>query len=126
MKRLACCLFVIAAPAFAQNCAEPEAQTDMNLCAGQDFAKADAALNAAYKTLMAKISPAGQASLRRAEQAWLGYRDAQCAFDTLGTAGGSVRPMLDLQCKTALTAAQTKILAAQSGCQEGDLSCGGQ
>lgn len=98
----------------------------MNACAAQDFKQADAALNAAYTKLMGKITSDGQASLRAAQIAWLAYRDKECAFETRGSAEGSVNPMVLLNCKTALTQAQTKRLDAQLSCQEGDASCGGQ
>jgi uncharacterized protein YecT (DUF1311 family) len=114
------------APALAQNCGNPQTQMELNLCSYQDFQKADAVLNATYRQLMEKISPTGQASLRKAEKSWVAYRDNQCAFETLGTLQGSINAMMVNQCDTALTAAQTKRLDAQLHCQEGDPSCGGQ
>lgn len=117
---------VTGAPVFAQNCADPQTQTDMNICSYQAFQKADAALNAVYKELMGKISPSGQASLHKAEKSWIAYRDDQCAFETLGTVGGSINPLAVNQCDTALTVAQTKRLTAQLHCEEGDVSCGGR
>jgi uncharacterized protein YecT (DUF1311 family) len=124
--RLTLALLLLAGPAAAQNCADAQSQTDMDVCAGQDFDKADAALNAVYKQLMAKISPDGQVSLKKAEKSWLVYRDNQCAFNTLGTAGASVNPMVRAICQTQLTEAQIAQLKAQLDCEEGDLSCGGQ
>jgi uncharacterized protein YecT (DUF1311 family) len=115
-----------AAPACAQNCTDPQTQMDLNLCAYKDFQAADAALNATYKEVMAKVSPAGQASLRKAEKSWIAYRDDQCAFETLGTVNGTINAMFVNECDTELTIAQTKRLAAQLHCQEGDASCGGQ
>jgi uncharacterized protein YecT (DUF1311 family) len=98
----------------------------MDICAGQDFAQADAGLNSNYQALMAKITPSGQASLRIAQRAWMDYRDKECAFETAGSADGSVHPMVETECRTALTRQQTARLKAQLDCQEGDLSCGGQ
>jgi hypothetical protein len=40
----------------------------------------DAALNAAYKTLMAKLDAPAQARLRDAQRAWIAFRDKECAF----------------------------------------------
>ncbi|HXZ10643.1 MAG TPA: lysozyme inhibitor LprI family protein, partial [Paraburkholderia sp.] len=54
------------------------------------------------------------------------WRDAQCDFNTLGSAGGSVHPMVHSICLTQLTQAQTKLLDEQLHCEEGDTSCGGQ
>lgn len=117
---------LLSAPALAQNCGDLATQAEMNICANQELQKADAALNAAYKQLLAKTSPEGQASLRKAEKSWIAYRDNQCAFETLGTADGSIHPMMVSECETELTQAQAKRLSAQLQCQEGDVSCGGQ
>lgn len=117
---------LLAGPALARNCADPQTQTDMNICSYRDFQKADAALNASYRALLGKISPAGQTKLRQAERDWVSYRDAQCGFETMGTQGGTIHPLVRNQCETALTEAQTKRLEAQLHCQEGDVSCGGQ
>ncbi len=114
------------APALADDCQNAQTQMALDDCAGQQFHQADAALNTAYKTLMGKITPAGQTSLRVAEKSWLAYRDNQCSFETLGTADGSVHPMVQAACRTELTKAQTARLHAQLTCTEGDLSCGGQ
>ncbi|EKM99580.1 MULTISPECIES: lysozyme inhibitor LprI family protein [unclassified Acidocella] len=117
---------LLTGPALAQNCADTQTQTDLNICSYQAFQTADAALNASYRTLMAKLSPAGQTGLREAERDWVAYRDAQCGFETMGTQGGSIHPLVLNQCETALTQAQTRRLEAQLHCQEGDVSCGGQ
>ena len=116
----------VCAPAFAQNCSNPQTQMDLNLCSYKDYQEADAALNAAYKELAAKVSPAGRSSLLKAEKSWMAYRDNQCAFETLGTIDGSINPMMVNECEGELTIAQTKRLEAQLHCEEGDLSCGGQ
>ncbi len=129
MKHLAaalCAATLLATPALALECQNAQTQADMDQCAGQDLAKADSALNAAYQSLLAKLTPAGDTSLRTAEKSWLAYRDNQCNFETLGSAGGSIRPTLQAACRTELTQAQTARLHAQLTCQEGDLSCGGQ
>ncbi len=119
-------LVLVATPALAESCANARTQAGMNLCAGRDLAAADQALNATYRALVAKITPVGRSSLRAAEQAWIAYRDRQCAFETMGTADGSAHPMVVALCRTALTRQQTARLAAQLSCEEGDLSCGGQ
>lgn len=119
-------VFAFACPAGAENCSGPQTQADMDLCAGQEFIQADAGLNSTYKALLAKITPSGQAGLRAAQRAWLDYRDKECAFETAGSGGGSIHPMVETECRTALTRQQTARLKAQLDCQEGDLSCGGQ
>jgi len=112
--------------ALAKDCDGRGSQTDLNLCAGENFKQADAKLNAFYAKLQKKISAAGQSKLREAQKSWLAYRDAQCAFETLGTIDGSIHSMVVAQCLTDVTEQQTKRLQHQLTCQEGDVSCGGQ
>lgn len=120
---LAGLMLLCAAPAWALDCKRAVTQGDMNACAAQSFNKADAALNAAYKQLMAKLDKADQASLKKAQRAWLQYRDLQCAFNASGSEGGTVHPMVVAGCREALTKAQTAVLKAQNQCEEGDLGC---
>ena len=120
-------LVVTAAPAMAAaSCGDQMTQTAMNQCADAQYRSADRTLNTTYGKLLAKLSPAGRSALQAAQRAWLAYRDAECAFETAGTAGGSIHPFVLSQCLEGLTAAQTALLAAQANCVEGDLSCGGQ
>jgi uncharacterized protein YecT (DUF1311 family) len=114
------------AAAAEKNCGELSTQMEMNVCEGEKFKKADAALNDAYARLAKKVSAEGRTKLVETQRAWLKYRDQQCAFETLGTMGGSIHGMVAAICQTALTEAQTKRLRAQVDCEEGDVSCGGQ
>ena len=95
-------------PSYGQTQSELNQQTDQRL-------------NAVFSSLIAKISAAGKASLRDAEK----FRDQECAFETMGSVGGSVHPMVVSQCKSRLTNQRTKDLEGQLNCKEGDLSCGG-
>lgn len=129
LKVLVASTFVcLSAEAFAQkvDCGAAETQLALNTCAAQDAAATDAQLSRTYEKLRETVSPAGRAKLAEARQAFDAYRTAQCAFDTAGTEGGSIHPMMLAQCVEALTAAQITILEAQLHCQEGDTSCGGQ
>jgi uncharacterized protein YecT (DUF1311 family) len=121
-------LLFLSAPAFAaeKDCGEMRTQMEINACEGQKFKKADASLNAAYAKLSAKVSAEGKAKLVEAQRAWIKYRDAQCAFETLGTINGSIHPLEVAQCETELTKEQTKRLDKQLDCGDGDPSCGGQ
>ncbi len=114
--------------AFAQavDCKNANDQLSMNVCAERDYKVADKALNDAYRKLMASVSPAGRSKLRAAQRAWLAWRDAECDFETAGSADGSIHPYLVAICRNELTKAQTTRLDSQLHCQEGDLSCGRQ
>jgi uncharacterized protein YecT (DUF1311 family) len=98
-----------------------QTQSELNQQASDEFLKADQRLNAVFSSLIAKISAAGKASLRDAEK----FRDQECAFETMGSVGGSVHPMVVSQCRSRLTNQRTKDLEGQLNCKEGDLSCGG-
>jgi uncharacterized protein YecT (DUF1311 family) len=109
-----------ASPALAQT------QMEMTADAGKAFSAADTEMNQIYQQLTAKLSPAGKTALRDAQRAWLRYRDLECPFETMGTVGGSVHPMLVYMCQKRLTKAHIADLTTQLNCQEGDVACGGQ
>lgn len=126
MKRLAVFFLLIAcAPAHAQkpDCANASSQTAMNICANQGAQKSEAALNNVYQVVMARLSPGGKVRLRDAQRAWLAFRSKECAFESSGSDGGSIAPMIALNCASSLADDRTKALAAFRTCQEGDLSC---
>ena len=111
------------------NCSNQQTQTEMNICAGQDFERADAELNAAYRIAIAGAQeadreyaritqgnemrdsgPGEEASLREAQRAWVAFRDAHCRLQSYEARGGSMQPMLVSQCKTYLTELRTEQL----------------
>ena len=100
-----------------------QTQNALNAQAGKSSSKADAALNAAYKQLMARYTPDEQAALKASETAWIKYRDADCRFESMGVDGGSAQPMIYSGCVEDLTNERVKHLKYQISCQEGDLSC---
>jgi len=48
-------------------------------CIGVELKLQDAALNAAYRTLTADMTPEQKAGLQKAQRAWIAFRDADCA-----------------------------------------------
>ena len=123
---LAAALFACTSPlAAARNCGTATTQADLDACAGDAFARADAALNLAYKTVTARLKSQDDAktALVAAQKAWIGFRDDECAFEASGSAGGSVHPMIVTQCRTKLTQARTAALRQMLSCGEGDLGC---
>ncbi|MGH8781676.1 lysozyme inhibitor LprI family protein [Paraburkholderia sp.] len=108
------------------NCANPADQLTMNRCADLDFRAADHKLNDTYAQLTRRVTPQGQASLQKAERAWLAYRNAQCDFLTSAQTSYSAQPMLYSMCLARLTRAQTALLDEQLHCAEGDIGCGQQ
>ncbi|SSW65643.1 lysozyme inhibitor LprI family protein [Achromobacter agilis] len=107
------------------DCSKAATQTDMSMCADQAYRKSDADLNAAYKEVNARLKDDKTAltQFHAAQRAWLFFRDAECAFASAGTSGGSAYPMALSTCLDKLTQARTKELQAYLKCEEGDLTC---
>lgn len=114
----------IAPAARALDCTA-DTEVAMTRCAARDFARADAALNAAYERIVARLGsdPDTAGRLVAAQKAWIAFRDAECAFATGDHAGGSAAPMADAQCRARLTRARVRDFDAYLTCQEGDLLC---
>jgi uncharacterized protein YecT (DUF1311 family) len=109
------------------NCENPQAQQEMNYCAAQDAARADAELNTVYRTAIERARaadreyagvaggaggpndglPGEEATLREAQRAWVSFRDAHCRLQSFEARGGSMQPMLDGGCRATLTRART-------------------
>jgi len=100
-----------------------QSQMDLNQQAGSALQDADRQLNAVYTKLRTRLGPESRARLQAAEEAWIRFRDRECAFIGAPTAGGSIHGMIVAQCQARLTLVRVKDLEAQVNCQEGDLSC---
>ena len=89
---------------------QAQTQAEMNRMAYRDEAKADAAMNAAYKKLMAKLDAPDKAKLKKAQRAWLAFRDADAASLASQETGGSMYPMVYSSYVQEITEARTKEL----------------
>lgn len=105
------------------DCANAQTQADMNQCAYEDFEKADAELNTVYKDAMAAARANDKQAaemndnyvgaveeLKKAQRAWIDYRDGHCDGMSREALGGSMQPMLISGCQTGMTQARTKEL----------------
>ena len=109
-------------PAEAQDvdCNNAVAQADLNACAESDFEAADKDLNATYRAAMKSMRETdadleddmkgAEAALKKAQRAWIDYRDANCEAYGFQARGGSMEPMLVSGCKAELTRQRTKDL----------------
>ena len=122
------------------NCENPQAQQEMNFCAAEDFRRADAELNAVYRTAIehareadrdyARLADGGggptdggpgeEATLREAQRGWVSFRDAHCRLESFEARGGSMQPMLDAGCRATLTRARTAELRGPNPACPGD------
>ena len=94
-------------------CEDAQTQADMNICWGNEYKKADAALNKTYQELAAMLEDEEKAQLKAAENAWLKYRDANCEFVADQYKGGSIRPMIAAICLADVTNNRTTELKNQ-------------
>lgn len=116
---------LLAPLAHADDCDNATTQTDMNACAGRQYQAADKDLNATYQQITQRLkdNADGKKLLVGAQRAWVAFRDAECGFSASGVSGGSVYPLIRLNCLTAQTVSRTTALKEYLKCQEGDLGC---
>jgi uncharacterized protein YecT (DUF1311 family) len=125
MKRI---LFAVAAllasgAALAEDCSNANNQTEMNQCAAAQYQAADKKLNETWEQARKRASGKQQELLKKAQQAWISLRDADCAFLASGAEGGSMQPMLISQCMADKSVEREAFLASLLQCEDGDQSC---
>ncbi|MEO7635263.1 MAG: lysozyme inhibitor LprI family protein [Sphingomicrobium sp.] len=86
-----------------------QSQQGMNRCAGETYARADAALNIAWAKVVAayKGDQEGSKLLLDAQRGWLKYREAQCRAAAIDSKGGSIWPMMVASCMADMTRRRT-------------------
>lgn len=99
-------------PALA-NCDDPKTQTEMNICAAEEFKLADKELNETYSRVSKGLEPNHKDALLKAQRAWIKYKDLACEAYSLQAEGGSMQPMLHNMCLTRLTGERSQFLAEQ-------------
>ncbi len=107
-------IFLTAVAPVKAGCDEPQTQTEMNICANEDFERADAALNDVYGAAISGLSPAHRTALKEAQRAWIKYRDLACQSYGLMAEGGSMASMLVSNCLSEVTRQRIEILKDQA------------
>lgn len=97
-------------PSLPAECATPETQTAMNICAQAEYEQADVKLNNAYQAVKAAVSGERVNQLITAEEAWINYRDRYCDFAQAQFTGGSMQPLVYSNCMEQVTQDRTVIL----------------
>ena len=108
-----------AAPAI--DCSKAMATVELNFCAEKELDKADAALNAVYKQVLAFITKNGsdkpydskswEAALRDSQRAWVAFRDADCnGLIPMSWTGGTATSGAVLGCMSEKSKVRTKEL----------------
>lgn len=130
MRRLVFALLLLLAGAVpsapAQKGREPNpcegygSQAEATGCAYRDWQAADAELNKVYRQLSSKLDAGQREFLKKAETAWIKYRDADCEYEDSFYAGGTMRPMINSFCMARVTRARTAELRLQLKNLEGE------
>ncbi len=94
------------------DCANATTQTELNLCAQEEFTAADKQLNTLYKKVVAACNTKQRAMLVKVQNAWLVYRDQHAAMMKSINEGGSIATMTALNAKTLTTQSRIKELQA--------------
>ena len=110
-------------PKCNQEKADQGIQSEMNICAFNDFLEADRALNAQWKSTAAMMKGRDKNSARHdderlgyfdalleSQRNWLKFRDTQCHVEGYYVRGGSMEPMVISGCRKRLTTERTKQL----------------
>ena len=79
-------------------------------CMAHEYQKADFDLNRIYKLAFTGLNPQEADNLKKAQRAWVTYRDAQCDAEYAKWEGGSGGPAAHLQCLYRLTRLRTREL----------------
>ncbi|MEZ2249998.1 lysozyme inhibitor LprI family protein [Microcoleus sp.] len=85
------------------NCKNPQTQTELNICSGIDYRRADQQLNQVYNQVRGIVSANHRPQLILAQKAWISFRDADCQFAQSAVAGGTMAPLITNTCRTDLT-----------------------
>ncbi|MDQ0586040.1 lysozyme inhibitor LprI family protein [Variovorax paradoxus] len=93
-------------------------QAQLTACAAADLKQANARLNQLYREMQTRLS-GDQRTVKLlvdAQKKWLGFRDAECALQTVRTTGGSIQSMNVASCLAALTQSRAKDFENLLGC----------
>ena len=95
---------------FGANCADPQTNFEMKECESIRLQKADKELNLAYKKLYAKLDNIGREKLKKAQKAWLSFRDANSDFSANSVRGGTMELLFFTTTMASMAEARTREL----------------
>jgi len=91
-------------------CNDAQSTAAMRECEIGRLKRADAGMNAAYRSLSARLDQRGREKLRAAQQAWLKFRAAEAAYQADAARGGTLAPLIAESVQADLTEARRKDL----------------
>lgn len=95
----------------ADDCKDPQTQTDMNICSDLAYQKADEELNVTYKKALKILEGSDAAQIEKfkeIQRSWIKYRDLNCDYAVSNYEGGTIAPLIYATCMTELTQERTK------------------
>lgn len=106
-------------------CSDKANQAEMTRCASGALKTADADMAKALQDLLAATDADDRTFVTEAQDAWSNYRDKECIARIGGSPnrGGTIWPMLHLECRAGLATLRTKDLKEQAACPGGRLDC---
>jgi uncharacterized protein YecT (DUF1311 family) len=91
----------------APNCAEPQTQSEMTICANKAYEKANADMVALFTTMVAESDQVRASLWKESQEAWLKHRDAMCALYGDLARGGTMAGSLYWNCMSDLAKERT-------------------
>jgi uncharacterized protein YecT (DUF1311 family) len=113
---IACAMLYSFASCHAQEpqkdpCDNPSNTVEMRECAWKKFKAADADLNKVYGELMSKVvAVSGKQHLKKAQNEWLKFRDANADFESSFYEGGSAKEQIRVYALLRMTQDRMKEL----------------
>lgn len=96
-------------------CGNAQSTAAMRACENERFKRADAGMNAAYRSLATRLDQGGQAKLRAAQQAWIRFREAEASYQADAERGGTLAPLVATVVRADLTEARRRDLEKAAG-----------
>lgn len=122
-------LFAVTSSATAEQipalCSKERNQAEMTRCADDLLKKANAEMAKTLQELLAATDKDNHKVVTEAQQAFEAYREKECLSRIGGSPnrGGTIWPMMNLECHVGLTRARVKDLKEQAKCPGGRMDC---
>lgn len=95
----------------SDGCEGAQTQTDMNICSGQAYEKADKELNATYQKALKNLegsNPQKIENFKEIQRTWIKFRDLNCHYASSLYEGGTIAALIYSECMRELTEQRTK------------------
>ena len=98
-----------------------QTQAQLTACAADALKRNDQELNRLYRQMQDRLKGDTTTGhlLTDAQRRWVAFRDAECSFTTVRTAGGSIHAMNSQNCLAALTRHRIDELRNHLACGQG-------